>query len=623
MDCTWFRPLARVLLMVCCLAGFPHLALASANSLFIEAFRAWEAAETASSPVERLKLLEVCQAKLDEIVRENPDSDVAVQIATRGKVGEFDLSLVGPALEDARKEVGKTDPFNFSEHIDRMIEDLQRQDFKAAWDRYLDALILDLEQNPSRTAARSIMAWRIEREVEKGNISGADDLIEVALLVNERLYSSYGYDGGSVLHEYLVEILLHMGRQDDVVRIISELNEGPRHRAIDTAVIFFTRHGDRKSVETMLRKYSSDIKRSPEIHTIVSELIARDWDPLVQSLLKKVHHQDTKTNILLKMAESYIDRHDLLSAEAAVMELDVDPWYIRSFTKSRYVSLLFCLAGSFGEMGDLDKADFYLERASKRNEQRQIPKTAEVVESLVKMGRIEDARKLTGLTDPDGLGDSKILIAYFENLPTEVAIRELSNYKDYLLNYKETFVAPKGTLYIRFLIHQKQFDAVKRILMDSAKNSDLNDEAIDKLIKTISRYLDEDEHQRHFVGWLRQVKQIRPSLDTALHLVDRNSTAEEIRAGLNAIESYAEPRDYVSYYLFLAGIAINAEKLTTKDRNSLVADALLNALSHLRDTELSDFRDPWGFLGSKLRAVTLDRTEPEFWRVWPRLCIEC
>jgi hypothetical protein len=61
-DRACFKALARALLMVCCLAGLPQLALASANSLFIEAFRAWEAAETASSPVERLKLLEVCQA---------------------------------------------------------------------------------------------------------------------------------------------------------------------------------------------------------------------------------------------------------------------------------------------------------------------------------------------------------------------------------------------------------------------------------------------------------------------------------------------------------------------------------------------------------------------------------
>jgi hypothetical protein len=126
---------------------------------------------------------------------------------------------VAPALEEAREEAGNAGPLDFSEHIDRVIEDLQRHDFEAAWTRYLNALSLYLEHHPSDNGLDSIMAWRIERAVQQGNISGAEELIRATHLTSEKFHSDF-YDHGRLgLYKYLVEVFLHSDQYDKVLQI--------------------------------------------------------------------------------------------------------------------------------------------------------------------------------------------------------------------------------------------------------------------------------------------------------------------------------------------------------------------------------------------------------------------
>lgn len=618
-DCTWFRPLARVVLMVCCLAGLPNLALASANSLFIEAFQAWEAAEQASSPLERLKLLEVCQAKLDEIVREHPNSDLAVQIVTRGKVGEFDLSLVAPALEEAKEEGEESDSVDLSEHIDHVIEDLQRQDFKAAWNLQLNFLVSNFQNisSRSRVSARSIMAWQIEREVSEGNISDAEDLAHVESIANAYLYNSYYYDGDSVLYHYLLEALLHNGYQEDVFRIISGLEGGLRQGAIDVAVVFLAKTGILNVMEQFLARYSHELQDNEMIEEIAAVLMERGSDPLVQALLHKTHDRNTKAKIRIEMAEAYLDRGELMKAEVTAFGEEIGTWDIHQTTINDYARVLYRLAGAVGQTGDVNKTKHIFELASELDPPKQSENRAQIVEALAKMGRIEEAKKLSGLSDPHRDINPKVLSAYFENLPTVVAIHELSNYKDYLSKYKETLVSPEGEIYFRFLIRHKQFDAVERILIDSSNNSSLDDKAVEKLYTMVSGYMDDDERQEYFLDWLQDLNQIRPSIDTTLHLVAPDSTAEQFSAGLNAIESITSKFDQQLFYWIFAQVAIDAEKLTINERSSFVADSLLQLIESVTNSFPSDRQILWNPLGEALRAMTLDRAEPEYWREWP------
>jgi hypothetical protein len=626
-DGSWFGPLARVLLLACCLAGLPNLALASANSLFIEAFRAWEAAEQASSPLERLKLLEVCQAKLDEIVREHPNSDVAVQIVTRGKVGEFDLSLVTPALEDARAEVEETDSTDFSEHIYRLIEDFQRHDFEAAWDRYLNALTFHAQFYPSDDAGREIMAWRIEREIGQGNINGSVDLVHATLLANEELFAGFDYDGDTYLYKYLIEALLHTGREDVVLDIISDLDGGIRRGAIDAAILFQIRHRGQEFTRTLLNKYHSEIEDSSEISTITSALMARNWDVLVQAMLSEVKNRDTKAKVRIAMADAYLDRGDMDKAEATASGTEVKARYINWFTKSRYVSLLFRLAGAFGEVGDFDKADYFFERASRLDPPEESYSRAQAVGALAKMGRVEEARKLSGLTGPTENSKPSSLSAiygqmsrsaYFKNLPTDAALREISRFEDYLKAEDD------GLFYFQYLTHHQQYDLVMNTLIEMWNDSSLSDESLDKLLDYISIYLDDEKRQEYFVDWLQELNRIRPQLDTSLHLLDKNATAEQIRVGLLVLDS----RKNLSYpeieYIKLAHLARLSDALTANERYSLVAEALMKA-SNILENDDSSTRPfnasawiSWRVLAYELRAIALGPKSPDYWRTWPR-----
>ncbi len=72
-----------------------------ANTLFVEAMLAWDDAALASDEMERLRLIELVEANLQQIIVAHPGSDLAVKLVIGEAIGPLSMPVVRAALSEA------------------------------------------------------------------------------------------------------------------------------------------------------------------------------------------------------------------------------------------------------------------------------------------------------------------------------------------------------------------------------------------------------------------------------------------------------------------------------------------------------------------------------------------
>ena len=99
-------------LALACLLAVPAAAddPAQANRLLVEAAQLVKAAESPAAASEKLALLEVAIAKLNEIIEHHPSSGLAVKLATNQPIGSLSLAELTGAVEALRSEVARQRP---------------------------------------------------------------------------------------------------------------------------------------------------------------------------------------------------------------------------------------------------------------------------------------------------------------------------------------------------------------------------------------------------------------------------------------------------------------------------------------------------------------------------------
>ena len=180
------------LLLVCvlCLSVVPVAAddPVQANRLLVEAVQLIQAAEAEKAATEKLSLLESALAKLNEIVKGHPGTDLAVKLITGQEIGNLSLKSVKTAITALRLEANQTTVEARRRYC------LEALDFSdpiclTVYAQEVEYRVPDESQRVEAVEALAILA---RAQAVAGDPEGAEQTLNKALAIAEDIVSMAG-----------------------------------------------------------------------------------------------------------------------------------------------------------------------------------------------------------------------------------------------------------------------------------------------------------------------------------------------------------------------------------------------------------------------------------------------